>query len=626
MCGIVGAIAFNNGSVNIEAIISGMECLAHRGPDGDGLLLWGNQPTPRVFAPSSVPRVVHVDAQVALGHRRLAVVDLEGGFQPLSNEDRQIWVTFNGEIYNHIELRGELRQAGHEFKTASDTEVIIHAYEEWGVDCVKHFNGIFSFVIWDNSRKQLYLARDHIGVKPLYYTQQGDFFIFASEIKALLRYPGVEAKPNYNSIATYWLHGQVGGCETFFKDIYKLLPANWMTIDRTGVINSHRYWQLPDTVKPCSLEEATEGLDELLHDAVRLQLRSDVPVGAHLSGGIDSSLVVALASNLAHTPLQTFTGCWVPGAAGDERGYARLVAEKTGSIYRETSIVDQQGSYADTLALMIWHMDEPTAGPGLIPQYWVSRLASQHLKVVLGGQGGDEMFGGYRSFLPLLIRHQLNDLRQSPEINSAVTLAQSVMSLASWLQPSLVLRAVKRRMYSDRLQWLRPAFASPLVGYNHPEPGSHLSILDRFMRQTLTEYLVSLLQVEDRTSMAVSLESRVPLLDYRMVEFAVQLPYDVKIRNRMTKLVMRQIAGKMLPPEILARKDKVGFTPPENFWFSKSMAILVSNAFDSPYINDLLESRALKIAKDAYARRDQSFLLYIWRLVCLDLWFKTFIK
>lgn len=622
MCGILGVWHINGENVRLDSFCAGLQRIAHRGPDDDGLYIW-NAHTEKSWLGSADN--VLAEGSLAIGHRRLAIIDLEGGSQPLSNNNETLWITFNGEIYNYIELAQELRH--YPFKTRSDTEVIIYAYEEWGEKCVQHLNGIFAFVLWDQEHQQLFAARDHLGVKPLYYTLQNGIFLFSSEIKALLAYPSIEVAPNWSAIAQYWQQGYVSGSDTFFKNIHKLPPAHTLTFDRSGQVHIERYWFLPPDVNlDTTFDEASGQLEVLLNDIIRLQMRSDVEVGAHLSGGIDSSLIVALATQHSGQTLHTFTGAWSSqNNLYDERAYAQLVAQRWKTHHHEIIISDQlNNDYVASLHKLIWYMDEPSAGPGLIPQYWVSKLCSQYVKVVLGGQGGDELFGGYRAFLPRILHTQLNALRVQPNSKTMVQLLRTLFTFASWLKPYEIFRAVNRRLQGDRIDWLIPEVRiAPVQDRNHPKHDGGLSPIDQIMRDTLTEYLVSLLHVEDRTSMAASVESRVPLLDYRLVEMAVQLPYTLKIQDNMTKMLIRTVASKHIPAQILQRKDKIGFSAPKDFWFGSSMKQLFENALNDSAPRFLQASAKAHLAQ-AYGKQDMSFATYTWRLVNVHLWLKTF--
>ncbi|HUN82118.1 MAG TPA: asparagine synthase (glutamine-hydrolyzing), partial [Phycisphaerae bacterium] len=380
MCGIVGIKSTSPVKDLSDRIGKMLAPIAHRGPDGSGA--W-----------------IDPGGHCGLGHQRLAIIDPAGGHQPISNEDDSLWIIFNGCIYNYRELQKPLREAGHRFKTSTDTEVILHAYEEWGEDCVSRFNGMWAFAIYDTRKKTLFCSRDRLGVKPFYYCRAADRFLFASEIKALLALTEVKARPDDDGLRQYLTFQYCLGDRTLFDGVRKLSPGHNLTIGADGRERIREYWDLRFDIDE-SHDEAcfVERLRELLEDAVRLRLRSDVPLGAHLSGGLDSSIVVSLARHLlGDLQLNTFTGAFREGAAFDETRYARLVAEKARTRYHDTYIGSTD--FAECIEKIIWHMDEPAAGPGVFPQYMVSKLAAMHVKVLLGGQGGDELFIGYARYL-----------------------------------------------------------------------------------------------------------------------------------------------------------------------------------------------------------------------------------
>ncbi|MEO7963139.1 MAG: asparagine synthase (glutamine-hydrolyzing), partial [Gemmatimonadaceae bacterium] len=379
MCGIAGIVSSNRSATpDTEALGAMLESIAHRGPDGDG---------------------IHVDGPCALGHKRLAIIDLETGRQPMSNEDGTIWISFNGEIYNYVELRRELARH-HQFRTHSDTEVIIHLYEELGERCLERLNGMFSFAIWDSRQQRLFAARDRIGIKPFYWAMAGDTLLFASEPKAILSTGMVDVEPDAHGLEEYLTFQFCLGERTLFRDIRKLEPGHYLTFrpGRDRAPAEVCYWDYSYELDFQHTEEYfREQLVSVLNDSIKLQLRSDVPVGAHCSGGIDSSTVVSIAARHYPNTFHTFTGAFREGPQYDETRYARAVAENVKAEYHE--IWPSAKEFTDTLPWLIYMMDEPAAGPGLFPQYMVSKLARQHVKVVLGGQGGDELFGGYARYL-----------------------------------------------------------------------------------------------------------------------------------------------------------------------------------------------------------------------------------
>jgi len=636
MCGIAGIVRRDGKAVSRDLVLNMMDRLCHRGPDGYGVLLTNEMGSDySLTVGDATGREVTSVARdatplsIGFGNRRLSIIDLPGGAQPLANEDNTVWLVFNGEIYNYLELRQELVRRGHRFRTQSDTEVIVHSYEEWGSECVHYFNGMFAFAVWDGQSRRLFLARDRLGIKPLYYMSDDNTFLFGSEIKALVSQAEQCVQHNPPAIAQYWHQGYIADGHTFFRRVQALLPGHYLLLERGQQPAIQRYWSLPNNIQPIGVEDAVIQLGKLLHDAVRLQLRSDVEVGAHLSGGTDSSLVVSLASRQLNRQLKTFTGCWVPGTVEDERSYARLVSEHCNTDHHEIVIADMDP--VQTLRKMMWYLDEPVAGPGVIPQYWVSELCSRYVKVVLGGQGGDELFGGYRAFVPAFLLAKLQQAVRSPGWHTTKAATSAMIAVLQLVKPTEVSRALRRRLHGRRVAWLTPAydalFHSLSAHSDSQPPDAGLSLLDREMRKTLQGYLPALLQIEDRTSMAVSLESRVPLLDHRLVEFAVSLPYELKFDGRQTKLLVRRLASDMLPPAILQRRDKVGFTAPHGFWYGDAMRRLVDDVLDPNAIKHrgVLRPEAASVLRHAYDSQDDSYLIYIWRAINIELWFQTFV-
>ncbi|HUT23354.1 MAG TPA: asparagine synthase (glutamine-hydrolyzing), partial [Sumerlaeia bacterium] len=381
MCGIAGLFTRAPAS-DLDARLAAMlETLAHRGPDDEGT--WTS-----------------ADGRRLLGHKRLSIIDLAGGRQPMANENESVWITFNGCIYNYEDLARDLRQAGHAFRTHSDTEVIVHAYEEWGPNCVERFNGMWAFAICDEKRKTLFCSRDRLGVKPFYYVWDGETFAFASEIKALLTAGAVRAEVDPDGLRQYLTFQFCLGEKTLFQNVRKLEPGFNLLLPQDGEPKQDRYWDVPGEVDLEHDEDYfVERLEWLMQDAVRLRLRADVPLGTHLSGGLDSSTVLALARLLLGeaTPIKTFTGAFGEGAAFDETRYAKIMAKAAGSEYIEIYLGAED--FRNSIEKIVWFMDEPAAGPGVFPQFWVSKLAAENVTVVLGGQGGDENFIGYARYL-----------------------------------------------------------------------------------------------------------------------------------------------------------------------------------------------------------------------------------
>ena len=628
MCGICGIYHFDSErKVNKASLDAMAYSLRHRGPDDEGILLEG---------------------QMGLAHKRLSIIDLSpAAHQPMTNEDGRYWIVFNGEIYNYQELRQPLVQNGHKLISNSDTEVILHLYEEEGPACVSKLNGMFVFCIWDRKEKTIFVARDHFGIKPFYYALYDHSLLFGSEIKSLFMYAGFEPELDANGLADYLTFQFCLGEKTLFRGVNKLLPGHYLLIKPDGSYNAHKYWDLDFTVDTYHTEDYFEHqLLRLLEDAVRLQLRADVPVGAHLSGGLDSSTVAGLASSLLGTKIHTFSGGFHDGMQYDETRYARLLAGHIRSEHHEVFPTAQD--FVDIMPKLIFHMDEPAAGPGLFPQYYVSRLASQNVKVVLGGQGGDEIFGGYTRYLIAYLEECIRGgIESTQEDDRYVVTFDSILENLPQLQgyqPMLryfwgdglfepsdmrYLRLIDRshdiRQFVDDGLVKGENSYSPAEVYrdifNEGHVGSYINRMTRFDLKTL---LPALLHVEDRTSMAVSLESRVPLLDHRIAELVASMPPKFKYKGGRSKHIFRKVVKDIVPNEILERKDKMGFPVPLNEWYREGPV--------REFVQDTLlglqarQRGFLKMAQvDTLLNSERSFGRNIWGLLSLELWMQTFL-
>lgn len=628
MCGIAGIISNER-----EIRVSGqkmLDAVSHRGPDGYGDWLSDN-------------------GTVWLGHRRLAIIDPEGGKQPITNEDGTVWITFNGCIYNYLELAQTLRSKGHQFKTYSDTEVIIHAYEEFGEDCLKYFIGMFAFAIWDERKKKLFCARDRMGVKPFYYYHQRGTFAFASEIKALLRTGFMPKAPNPHAIQEYLVFQTTLQESTMFQNINKLLPGHYMIVTDNGTeitTTIHKYWDLSFNIDFSHTEEYfVDRLRVLLDDAVKIRLRSDVSLGAHLSGGLDSSTVVSLASmmNVTGSQIKTFTGAFDEGEKFDETRYARLVAQSVGSEYLD--IYPTEHDFVDSLSKIMFYMDEPSAGPGVFPQFMVSQLASQHVKVVLGGQGGDEIFAGYTRYLVGYLEECLKGSIEGTDKTGeyAATLASIIPNLPMLKQyiPMLknfwkdglfepqdrrYFRLMNRSgdavgMYNSDFQIdqdrVFESFRNIFMGSNAG------SFLNKMLYFDMKVHLPALLHVEDRVSMAWGLESRVPLLDHRIVEFMASVPPTIKFKNGEPKYLFRKVIRNLIPDEVLNRQDKMGFPVPLHKWYKTSISGFVKEVL----LDQKARERGLynTVELEKKINNENDFGRSVWGALNLELWYKTFI-
>jgi asparagine synthase (glutamine-hydrolysing) len=627
MCGIAGVVAREAAGAADPGVVRRMlASLAHRGPDGDGL---------------------HVAGPAVLGHKRLAIIDLETGQQPMSNEDGSLWITFNGEIYNYVELRDELARH-HEFRTRSDTEVILHLYEELGERCLDRLNGMFAFAIWDARQQRLFAARDRLGIKPFYWAMTGDALVFASEPKAILEAGLVKPALNTAAFEEYLTFQFCLDEHTLFRDIQKLEPGHYLSFrpHRDPAPSIVPYWSLRFEIDFDHTEDHfRRSLLELMTDAVRLQLRSDVAVGAHCSGGMDSSSVVMLAARQSTNGFHTFTGAFREGARYDESAYALLVAEAAHA--KSHVVYPTAAEFAESLPWLIYMMDEPAAGPGLFPQYCVSRLARDHVKVVLGGQGGDELFGGYARYLVAYLEQALrgaiygagNDSRYLVTWDS---IAPSLPLLRQY-QPMLqrfwadglfgdmdrrYFRLVTRHepeggMYSQDV--CGPVAMERMFGrfaqiFNEPSAKSYIDRMTNFDVKTL---LPALLQVEDRTSMSVSLESRVPLLDHRIAELVMRMPPAMRFRGGDSKRILREAMTDILPERVRQRTDKMGFPVPLAQWLQGPLRDFVHDIL----LSDRARQRGLYRHQrvEQLLAEDAPFDRELWGVLCLELWHRAFL-
>ena len=628
MCGIAGIVAVDRLGPDDRARAEAMrDVMSYRGPDGAGL---------------------HADAQAVLAHRRLSIVDLAGGHQPLSNETGAVWVTFNGEIYNHRDVRAQLEGAGHAYRTRSDTETIVHAYEQWGDECVHHFRGMFAFALWDSAARRLLLARDRLGVKPLYWALAGGRLLFASEIKAILKSGLVAPQPNHRVLSEVLATRGTAGDETMFEGIYKLLPGHRLIFE-DGRIRTEKYWELPLDGPDPELERMHDGalierFRSLLQESVRLRLMSDVPLGMFLSGGIDSSAIAALMAREIDRPVDTFSVAF-SDRRFSELEYARAVARAIGANAHEI-VIDDNDFFA-ALPRLVWHEDEPIAHPSSVPLHFVSVLARQHVVVVLTGEGSDELLAGYGKYPRAVINWRAGGVYERL-VPAAVR-----ASVAGAVVPRLPGRAGRyaRRsflamprnvsaMFLDNFagmpvrqqrELLSPAvlaggdaYASSLAYFN--EVNGRSGILGRLLHTDIKTYLVELLMKQDQMSMSASIESRVPFLDHVLVEFAARLPDRLKLRGFTTKRILREAIRGLLPDEILTRK-KMGFPVPFGQWTRGRWQPVVRDVLLDRRTRErgLINPTAVEQLLDAHREGSIAGGDAIWALVNLELWYRTFI-
>jgi len=578
------------------------DLLKHRGPDGDG---------------------IYVDGMVALAHRRLAIIDLsEEGHQPMTNEDGTLWLVFNGEIYNYRELMEELIAHGHQFRSRTDSEVILHAYEEWGTGCLQRFNGMWAFALWDGRRRELFCARDRLGIKPFYYARTGDSFLFASEIKALRVHPEVGRHPNEKMVSAFLAWGLADHTDqTMFDGVLQLLPAHYMIVGENGIVEHAAFWEV--TVNPAlesepdSDEHLSRAFLSLLEDAVDLHLRSDVPVGTCLSGGLDSSTLTVLINRVlrrgspgGEPPRQnTFSACFEDKRC-DESTYIDIVVESTG--VRSHRVYPAADAIWVDIERLLYINDEPFAALTLYSQYCVMRLARDEVKVVLDGQGADELLAGYIAYQYCHIRELVRGFHILRAARETLGTLRHHSDFLSYTLTQLFARKKHRNLIR-------------MEGSRTPRYRGTLSeVLETDLMRANLPYL---LHWEDRTSMAFSIEARVPFLDYRVVEFLASLPVDQKIRGGVTKFVLRKAIRGLVPEVIRCRMDKKGFATPEEVWMQGDMSekvleILSSEAFKSrPY----WDADAVAESYKAFLQGNMPYSSEIWRIVCCELWLRRFI-
>jgi asparagine synthase (glutamine-hydrolysing) len=631
MCGIAGFVNTTAG-VGSEAVLHRMlDRIRHRGPDDSG---------------------VYSDSHAFIGQRRLSIVDVAGGHQPMPNENRTVWITYNGEIFNHANVRPALEQVGHRYVTRSDTETVIHAYEEYGPACVTHFRGMFGFAIWDAAKRTLFCARDRLGIKPLYYYWDGRLFAFASEIKALLEHPAISTEFDDTSLAEYLGFGYLSGDKTFFRGIRKLMPAHHLTLDLRASRPEPRiesYWEIPShgenrqNVDCRSDQDWIRETRRRLEETVRMRLMSDVPLGMFLSGGIDSGAIAALIKRMADGPVKTFSVGYKE-AQYSELSLAAETASVLGTDHHEVQI--GMDDFFEALPDLVWHEDEPIAWPSSVSLYFVSKLASEHVKVVLTGEGSDELFGGYE-------RYRWNLLNQKYARMYGVVPGP----LRSWVRNTiatsdLFTASMRRKLghtfvgRDNRLESLfldnfycafskteqdrlfertgGPAYDNYMARWNS-RPDEHT--LPRMLYADQKTYLVELLMKQDQMSMAASIESRVPFLDHHFVEFAMSIPDNLKIRGATQKYVLKEAVADLLPHEIIHRK-KMGFPTPLRGWLMDPKA---EELIAGLRARDGLLANYIRPAElDSMIERHRSGLIdatdRLWRLLNLQIWGDVFLN
>lgn len=626
MCGIAGFIDPSAGAQG-RAILERMTAvIAHRGPDADGL---------------------YCNGPAFLGHRRLSIIDIsDAGRNPMPNEDGSAWIIYNGEIFNHADVRPELERAGHRYRGRSDTETLLHAWEQYGGECLHRFRGMFAFAIWDQKGQTLFAARDRLGIKPFYYFFDGRLFAFASEIKALLEHPAISAALNEEVLGEYVAFGYGSGERTLFDRIHKLMPGHALTAsvqDGAVRLDIERYWDLPAPSSPDrrSEQELIAECRRRLEETVRMRLMSDVPLGVFLSGGLDSSAIAALMTRFVPEPIKTFSVGYRE-AAFSELGYARQVAQSLSTDHHEVTIGMEE--FFNTLPQLVWHEDEPICWPSSVSLYFVSRLAAQHVKVVLTGEGSDELFAGYSRYR--LYRMQARWLpyyRTLPEgVRSGIRGAIANSSLLSATLrrklrhtflgrgedlPSLYLDNFYCAFSAAELsRFMRRHSSDPYANFlSYWNSADTHSLLARMLRADQKTYLVELLMKQDQMSMACSIESRVPLLDHTFVEFSATLPDQMKLRGTGKYIVKKALEGS-LPDDIIYRK-KMGFPTPIRTWLRDDRARPLWELLRSPdgFLAEYFERREINTLIDRHLNQVEDCTDRLWRLINLQLWGDIFL-
>ncbi len=626
MCGIAGFVNANGSGVDRSILESMNQAIFHRGPDEDG---------------------VYIHENVGLAMRRLSIIDVSGGQQPVHNAAKTRWIVFNGEIYNYQGLREDLEKLGHEFYTKSDTEAVVHLYDEYGIDCLRHLRGMFAFAIWDAIDKSLFLARDRVGKKPLLYSHQttGDL-IFGSEFQAVLKHPDISRDVDYDAIDSYMSYLCVPAPKTAFKQIRKLEPAHWLRW-RDGKIETKRYWQ-PDFSKKRKISEveAIEETTRILRESTKLRLISEVPLGAFLSGGVDSSAVVALMAQESSSPVKTFS-IGFEEEDFSELKYARKVAEHVGAEYNEFIV---RPNALDVIPTLVEHYGEPYADSSAIPTYYVAKETRKYVTVALNGDGGDESFAGYERYAAMRIAERYEHMPQALRkifIEAPINMLPTSEFKRSRLRDAKrFLRAANLPRTERYFRWVsvfngdtKPElytrdFAATVSGQDATALLDHwfslangTGTLDATLLTDQMTYLPNDLLVKvDIASMANSLEARSPFLDHKLIEFAASLPEGIKMNGVETKSLLKKVAARLVPKEVIYRR-KMGFGVPIGKWFRGEMKDFVRGILlsERSLNRGIIKPEILEryVNEHTTASRDHSFQL--WTLLMLELWFQRFI-
>jgi asparagine synthase (glutamine-hydrolysing) len=624
MCGICGFYQYETHEPAEARVLEDMlQVMQHRGPDGSG---------------------AYFDEDLALGMRRLSIIDLTGGKQPITNEDGSILTVFNGEIYNYRSLQELLRTRGHSLSTCSDTEVIVHLYEDYGERCVQHLRGMFAFAIWDTHRRRLFVARDRLGIKPLYFAQTGAGLIFASEIKAILQHPSVRSDLDTEALANFLSLRYVPAPQTMFKGICSLPPGCCLTCNIDGV-KLRRYWDLSfaNHGNTRNREETyAEELEALLRECVQLHLVSDVPFGAFLSGGVDSSTIVALMSQFVQEPVKTYSvGFDGEGESFSELPYARLVAKEFQTDHHE--VVIRPAHLTDLAETVTWHLDQPLAEHATLANFMVAHLASRDVKMVLTGEGGDELFAGYARYagerlaplfglvpntakrLALAVSSHIPGFRREKLALYALSQSREVTRFLNWFP--LFNSDMKESLLSEDLKATLSAYETEAVIAAHLARTDATDSISRMLYVDTTLWLPDLLLARgDKMSMAASVEARVPFLDHKLVEFAASLPRNLKIRGLVSKYLLKKVAHSWLPPVVVRRK-KQGFPMPSSLWLRKEARPFLRDTLSSSVLRrrGLFNPRVVEKLIHEHERGTADHGSLLWGLVSVELWQRVFL-
>ncbi len=627
MCGISGVFNVRSGEPVSPSVVDAMNhSLEHRGPDDHGKFISG---------------------PIGLGHRRLSIIDLSEGHQPLASDDGALVIVFNGEIYNYQQLRSDLSAMGFRFRTKSDTEVILQAYAAYGEDCVRHLRGMFAFAVWDSLKKHLFVARDRVGIKPIYYCADNGRFIFASEIKGILQHPDVRREMSPVAIDDYLTYGYVPGPKTIFKGIHKLLPGHTLTVSEEGV-RGREYWDLDfGSTENLTEAEYAEGLLEKLRESVQIHLMSEVPLGAFLSGGVDSSAVVAIMAGLLDEPVTTASIGF--GESGfDELAYARTVARQFGANSCERVVEADAVKVIDSL---MWYFDEPFADSSMVPTYYVCQVAREKVTVCLSGDGGDENFAGYRRYRFDVLENRVRSVLPGAFRRPVLGLLARMYPKADWLPQIFRAKALLGNLavsaeeaYFRTMSRFSPEmkqllylsdFKRRVDGYNpfsvvqaHFARCQGLDPLSRVQYVDIKTYLADdILTKVDRASMAHSLEVRVPLLDHEVMEYAARIPARYKLCGTAGKVIFKKALRGLIPPKILDR-PKMGFCIPLAVWFRGQLKELFEERVlaKTAFVGELFDQASIRKWWSQHQRRTRDYSSQLWALLVLECWGRRFIS